>query len=214
MATPAHPKIYHITHVTNLAGIIANGGLRSDALMVAAGGPTQTIGMSSIKSRRLSLPVRCHQGDTVGQYVPFYFCSRSIMLYLLHKGNHPEVDYKGGQTPIVHLEADLGEAVAWAQANGRRWAFTLSNAGAYYAEFRDDLAALGEVRWEAVASTQWSAPDVREGKQAEFLMRDDFPWELFSRVGVQTMPMKLQVDAILANAAHKPKVDLVPGWYY
>jgi len=136
------------------------------------------------------------------------------MLYLLHKGNHPEVDYKGGQTPIVHLEADLGEAVAWAQANGRRWAFTLSNAGAYYAEFRDDLAALGEVRWEAVASTQWSAPDVREGKQAEFLMRDDFPWELFSRVGVQTMPMKLQVDAILANAAHKPKVDLVPGWYY
>jgi hypothetical protein len=162
--------------------------------MIAAGGPAQTIGMSSIKSRRLHLPVRCHQGDMVGQYVPFYFCSRSIMLYLLHKGNHPEVDYKGGQTPIVHLEADLGAAVAWAQANGRRWAFSLSNAGASYAEFRDNLSALGEVRWDAVAATQWSAPDVKEGKQAEFLMRDDFPWGLFTRIGVHTMPMKLQVD--------------------
>lgn len=214
MATPAQPKIYHITHVENLAAIIANGGLRSDALMIATGGPARTIGMASIKGRRLSLPVRCHAEDTVGQYVPFYFCSRSVMLYLLHKGNHPEVDYKGGQTLIVHLEADLGEAVAWAKANGRRWAFSLSNAGAYYAEFRDDLAALGDIRWDAVAATQWSAPDIREGKQAEFLMRDDFPWELFTRLGVQTMPMKLQVDAILNAAAHKPKVDLVPTWYY
>jgi hypothetical protein len=214
MAAPAHPNIYHITHVSNLPGIIAKGGLRSDTLMIAAGGPAQTIGMSSIKSRRLHLPVRCHQGDMVGQYVPFYFCSRSIMLYLLHKGNHPEVDYKGGQTPIVHLEADLGAAVAWAQANGRRWAFSLSNAGASYAEFRDNLSALGEVRWDAVAATQWSAPDVKEGKQAEFLMRDDFPWGLFTRIGVHTMPMKLQVDAIVNAAAHKPKVDLLPGWYY
>lgn len=214
MAVPAQPKIYHITHVDNLPAIIAQGGLRSDALMHAAGGPTQTIGMASIKGRRLSLPVRCHPGDVVGQYVPFYFCSRSVMLYLLHKGNHPEVDYKGGQAPIIHLEADLGQAVAWAQANGRRWAFTLSNAGAYYAQFRDDLGALGEIRWDAVAATQWSAPDIREGKQAEFLVRDVFPWGLFTRLGVQNMPMKLQVDAILNTAPHKPKVDLVPAWYY
>lgn len=214
MATPAHPKIYHITHVNNLAAVIANGGLRSDALMIGAGGPQQTIGMSTIKARRLHLPVRCHGGDMVGQYVPFYFCSRSVMLYLLHKGNHPEVDYKGGQTPIVHLEADLRTAVAWAQANNRRWAFTLSNAGANYAEFRDDLGALDEVQWAAVAANQWTAPDVKEGKQAEFLMRDDFPWSLFTRIGVQTMPMKLQVDAIVGAAVHQPKVDLVPAWYY
>jgi len=214
MATPAHPKIYHITHVSNLASIVANGRLRSDALMVAAGGPQQAIGMSTIKTRRLHLPVRCHGGDMVGQYVPFYFCSRSVMLYLLHKGNHPEVDYKGGQTPIVHLEADLHTAVAWAQANNRRWAFTLSSAGANYAEFRDDLGALDEVQWTAVAANQWTAPDVKEGKQAEFLMRDDFPWSLFTRIGVQTMPMKLQVDEIVGAAAHQPKVDLVPAWYY
>ena len=30
----------------------------------------------------------------------------------------------------MHLEADLNEVVAWADASGRRWAFSLSNAGA------------------------------------------------------------------------------------
>jgi hypothetical protein len=214
MPVPVHPKIYHITHVDNLPGIVAQGSLRSDAVMIAVGGPAQAVGMSSIKQRRLALPVKCHPGDYVGQYVPFYFCSRSVMRYLLHRGNHPEVDYKGGQTPIIHLEADLHAAVAWADGNGCRWAFTLSNAGARYAEFRADLTALSEVRWDAVNSHQWSSPEVKEGKQAEFLMREEFPWTLVSRIGVQTMPVKLVVEKMLENRRHKPKVDLLPSWYY
>lgn len=214
MPAPADPKIYHITHLDNLAAVIAQGGLRSDAQMIAAGGPATAIGMASIKARRQQLPVRCHPGDMVGAYVPFYFCSRSVMLYLLHRGNHPEVSYRGGQDPILHLEADLRRVVAWANAEGRRWAFTLSNAGAHYAEFRADLAALNEIRWEAVMANQWSAPEVREGKQAEFLLRDAFPWSLVERIGVRTMPIKLQVDALLQTVTHKPRVDLLPAWYY
>ena len=92
--------------------------------------------MSSIKQRRLSLPVKCHPGNCVGDYVPFYFCPRSVMLYLIYRGNHPELTYRGGQGPIIHLEADLSAVVAWANENGRRWAFTLSNAGAVYTQFR------------------------------------------------------------------------------
>lgn len=62
------------------------------------------------------------------------------MLYLLHRSNHPELSYRGGQGPIIHLEADLKESVAWAEGNGLRWAFTLSNAGAYY--FAEDCEAI------------------------------------------------------------------------
>jgi hypothetical protein len=74
MAVPAQPKIYHIVHVDNLASIIADGCLWSDAVMVQRQGGT-VIGMNSIKQRRLRLPVTCHAGFTVGQFVPFYFCS-------------------------------------------------------------------------------------------------------------------------------------------
>lgn len=69
MPAPARPKIYHITHVDNLANLVATGALLSDARMIASGGPATTIGMASIKERRLALPVRCHPGDSVGEYV-------------------------------------------------------------------------------------------------------------------------------------------------
>lgn len=214
MPAPARPKIYHITHVDNLANLITAGALQSDARMIAAGGPATTIGMASIKQRRLALPVRCHPGENVGEYVPFYFCSRSVMLYLLYRGNHAEVTYRGGQEPIVHLEADLRDAVEWAEGEGRRWAFTLSNAGAYYAEFRSSLDTIDEINWDSVGSNQWSASEIREGKQAEFLMKDAFPWSLFTRIGVRSMPVKMQVDEILKNAAHTPRVEIQPTWYY
>jgi len=94
---PARPLIYHVTHVDTLSRIVADGALWSDAVMAARGGPAVAIGMSAIKLRRLrELPVKCHPGDYVGEYVPFYFCPRSIMLYLLHMGNHPELTYRDG----------------------------------------------------------------------------------------------------------------------
>jgi hypothetical protein len=167
---PDQPKIYHITHVDNLPSILAEGCLVSDATIMARGGPARAVGMSGIKQRRLGLSVECHQGDYVGDYVPFHFCSRSVMLYLLYRGNHPELTYTGGQGPIVHLEANLYDVVAWADAQGRRWAFTLSNAGAYYAQFRSTLDQLDEIKWNAVSARDWSAPDIKEAKQAEFLL--------------------------------------------
>jgi len=140
---PDRPKIYHITHVDNLGGIVAEGGLVSDREMLSRGGPVQAIGMSGIKRRRVeALPVDCHPGTKVGDYVPFYFCPRSVMLYVIHCANHPELTYRGGQEPIVHLEADLYSVIEWAEANNRRWTFSLSNAGAYYTEFRSQAEAL------------------------------------------------------------------------
>src|SRR5437016_7051316 len=133
--------------------------------MIMRGGPSAAIGMAAIKKSRLTLPLKCHKGDCVGDYVPFYFCPRSVMLYVIHQANHPELAYKGGQGPIVHLEADLHATVAWAQGVSRRWAFSLSNAGAAYSQFRASLSNLHEVNWPAVAANDWAAPEIKEGKQ-------------------------------------------------
>jgi hypothetical protein len=83
---PENPKIYHITHVDNIRNIVATGGLLSDARILQKGGPTQMIGLSNIKRRRIEeLEVLCRPGTKVGEYVPFYFCPRSIMLYVIHR---------------------------------------------------------------------------------------------------------------------------------
>ena len=120
---PAHPKIFYITHVDNLRSIVAAGELLSDASMIVRGAPHAGIGMSTIKQRRLGLPVSCHANDHdhVGDYVPFYFCPRSIMLFVIHCGNHPDLTYRGGQAPIVHMQADLHAVVAWGRQHNRRW---------------------------------------------------------------------------------------------
>ena len=63
-------------------------------------------------------------------------------------------------------------------------------------------------------SNAWSAPEVREGKQAEFLLHDSVPWDLVERIGVLNQPVKLAVEARLRGAAHAARVDLQPTWYY
>jgi hypothetical protein len=176
--------------------------------------PGTTIGMGPIKARRLRLPVDCHPGDHVGEYVPFYFCPRSIMLFVIHRANHPELAYSGGQGPIVHLEADLNEVVAWANPNGRRWAFSLSNAGAHYTQFRSRLEQLDEVNWPAVTTKDFRAPDVKEGKQAEFLVHHSFPWELVRRIGVLDRTIAQQVSNAMHGAAHRPVVEIRADWYF
>ncbi|MFS8889637.1 DUF4433 domain-containing protein, partial [Synechococcus sp. R55.2] len=137
------------------------------------------MGMSKIKQRRIKeLEVSCHPGTKVGDYVPFYFCPRSIMLYVIHCANHPELTYRGGQTRIVHLEADLHRVIAWADHNQVRWAFSLSNAGARYAEFRSQPDCLGELDWNAIVARDFRDPDIKERKQAEFLVHRYFPLDL------------------------------------
>jgi hypothetical protein len=140
------------------------------------------------------------------------------MLYLIHRGNHPNLSYRGGQGPILHFEADLHQAVEWADGKNQRWAFTLSNAGAVYFEDRCDLAQLDEIDWKSVQATTWSGaevdPFVKEGKQAEFLVERWFPWELVSRIGVQTSAVRAQVVRVLRSATHRPVVEVLPAWYY
>jgi ssDNA thymidine ADP-ribosyltransferase, DarT len=219
MHTPARPKIYHIVHVDRLASIIGDGWLWSDAEIVATQRPGTTIGMSGIKARRLNeLQLSSHPGLYVGQCVPFYFCPRSIMLYLIHRANHEELSYRGGQGPIVHLESDLRATVGWAAQNRLRWAFTLSNAGARYFEDRSDLNDLGEVNWEAVTTNRWSglniSRQVKEGKQAEFLVERCFPWTLVERVGLHSRGVAQQVADAMGAAAHRPIIEIRTDWYY
>lgn len=211
---PAAPKIYHITHVSNLASIVADGGLHADAGMSGRGGPAVSIGMPHIKRDRFSCEVGCHPGSVVADYVPFNFCPRSVMLYIIHMANHPQLAYRDGQGPIVHLQADLRAAIRWAEANGERWAFTRSNARAGYAEFFDDTADLDKIPWEAVANNDFRTSVVKEAKQAEFLLHGTFPWTLVEAIGVRNASTRTEAVSSMLRARHRPPVVIEPSWYF
>ena len=208
MHTPI--KIYHILHIANLPSIITAGCLFSDAEMRKRPDNTVVIGMNRIKDRRLTLPLSSHPNLYVGECIPFYFCSRSPMLYMLHRGNSPDIAYRDGQQPIIHLVADLQKTVAWADKNNLRWAFTDSNAGSRYFEDYANLADLDKIDWESVNTTNWSGR--QDKKQAEFLIEHRFPWELVDEIGVYSYQQKEQLQHIIGQQDLPIKVQRT--WYY
>lgn len=196
-----------------LASIISEGTLWCDAEMANRAETGTTIGIKNIKQRRLTNELNSHPGLRVGDCVPFYLCPRSIMLFVIYKGNYTELEYRGGQGSIVHLEADLRQVVAWADANGKRWVFTSTNAGASYFEDYSDLHQLNKLDWDAIQANDWAGAK-KEGKQAEFLMEHSFPWDMVSRIGVPSAGIRGKVLGETQMAKHQPPVEIKPDWYY
>ena len=93
---PPNPKIYHIVHLDRLPSILDDGFLFSDATMNGRMASGTVIGMPKIKLRRLNNFLTSQLGLRVGECVPFYFCPRSVMLYLLYRGDSPDITYRGG----------------------------------------------------------------------------------------------------------------------
>ena len=93
-------------------------------------------------------------------------------------------------------------------------AFTLANGSSYYTEFRNHVDRLGEIDWPSVEATNFSDSNVKEGKQAEFLVQDFVPWHLVRRVGALSDVVQRQAMRAMASAAHRPPVQVHRGWYY
>ena len=201
-AVPKNPQIVHIMHVDRLPSVIKEKHLWCDAEVATRSLPGTTIGIKDIKQNRMMHRLSSHPTLAVGECVPFYFWPRSVMLYVIAQRNHTALAYRGGQEPIVHLVANLRRTVRWAENNRLRWAFTLSNAGTGYFEDRCTLDDLGDIDWDAVQAKNWS--EVKEHKQAEFLVERRFAWQLVSRIGVMTEAIGREVVNVLAGSEHQP----------
>lgn len=205
-------KIYHIVHVDKLPSILHDGELICDAEVQRRSPVGTTIGMSKIKKRRMEKFLSSHPDLHVGDCVPFYFCPRSVMLYMFFKGNHKEIDYHGGQEPIVHLVADMYMTMSWAARNHLRYAFTSSNAGSNYFNDYTHKKDLSKINWDAVCASSWQ--NCREDKQAEFLIEQRLPWELVEQIGVYSEMQYRQVSQALAGVAHRSPIEVKREWYY
>lgn len=197
--------IYHITDVANLPSIFADGGLHSDVAM-AHKNPT-VIGYAHIKQRRMTqIRVDCCNGRFIGEFVPFYFCPRSPMLYTINIGKTGRP--VGSQDTIVHLVSTVEIGIGL----GREWAVSDGNAGALHTFFYSTLAAIKTLDWAAIRATQWQGK--QHQKAAEFLVADFFPWTGFHAVGCHNPAVAARVKQMLQGQAHQPLVETKTLWYY
>lgn len=199
---PARTLIYHITHIDNLPSILKDGGLHSDAVMAQR--DPKLIGYSEIKKRRLNeIHVPCCGFHYVGDFVPFYLCPRSPMLFTINKGNtgHPP----GCQKSIVHLVSTMADALAV----GKPWAISSGNAGAYHTTFAAEIEALD---WDAIRATQWQGK--QHQKMAEFLVQDFFPWPAIKQIGCFNSGVASKVLDLIKQEKNQPSTEVKSSWYY
>jgi hypothetical protein len=203
---PRTTAIYHITDVANLPAILAAGGLFSDEAIGAL--PHQVIGYAHIKVRRMTeYRVPCCGNKFVGEFVPFYFCPRSPMLFTVNKGSVPGRP-AGCQKDIVHLVSDVQSGIDI----GRKWAISDGNAGAAYTSFHGSLDGLDQLDWNAIRARDWRG--LTHQKMAEFLVEHSVPWTSITQIACYDQRVFQMVSSLVANSAHRPSVAVKPEWYY
>jgi hypothetical protein len=211
-------KIYHITHIDNLSGILREGGLWCDAERLRRGLLVQTIAYQELKDRRSQLSVETLDGRPVAaggelaDYVPFYFANRSPMLYAIHTG-YVE-GYTGGQAEVVYLVSSVERAVEM----GTQWCFTDGHAVEALTEFFVSLDDLSRVDWTVVEHWSWhnraNNLDRKRRKQAEFLVHRFFPWDAVESIAVMTSAMTERVNNVISDSAPQTPVKVERSWYY
>jgi hypothetical protein len=207
-----------MTHVENLPRIIAEGGLVCDADAARRGLCKQSITHADLKQRRATRPVeklffgQVAAGGVLADYVPFYFATRSPMLYAI-KGGYVE-HYKGRQSDVIYLLSSA-ESIA---ASDLVWCFTNGHAVEGVTEFYDDLRDLDKVDWEVIRDWSWQNTladlDRKRRKQAEFLVHACVPWKFISKIGVLNRGKAELVAKTIAENDHRPSVTVEPDWYY
>lgn len=198
--------IYHITHIDNISAIITEGKLWSDSQRISKDLNSTNIGHQHIKQKRLKREVELAAKGNLGDYVPFYFCNRSIMLYTLNQG--AVLGYSSGQSPVIHLVSSIQSAIE----TGNPWAFTDIHAALAYANYYDDLNYLDRINWDVMNMEYWS--EVKEERQAEFLVYDSFPWKSVEKIGVLNQEIADKVLELIKDSPHKPDVKVERSWYY
>ncbi len=212
-------KIYHIVHIDKLKSILDSGFLFCDADIMQRPQNGSMIGIQNIKDRRLSNKLSSVNNLTVGQCVPFYFCPRSVMLYVIKCQNSPDLSYLGGQNNILHLVFDLQNVLEWAKNESLQTCFTTSNAGTNYFDDYSNFSEINSILdWASINANQWSGNNidkiVKEHKQAEFLIEKKLSVKLLETIGVYNLQNYDNVAKILSDYDIRPQVLQKKEWYY
>jgi len=209
---PGQIKLYHITHMRNLASIVENGCLLSQGEVQVSKIGFANIAHATLQDRRASTRVPCGPGGTLHDYVPFYFAPRSPMLFTIHRGNVE--GYDEGQRPVLHLVTSIKSVLE----AGSEFVFTDGHAIMVYTDFYIDLRDLDQLDWDVMKSRYWA--DTEEDmdrcrrRQAEFLIHARFPFRAIEEIGVIDRNVQADVASLLREIAFQPAVTVRSGWYF
>jgi hypothetical protein len=179
-------------------------------MQVEAGDP-------AIKDRRRRRIVDAGPGGFVSDYVPFYFASRSPMMYRIACDCRDSVPgrYQGGDRELAYLLSTVGKVLdhnlGWVASDGNAATGTTS-----FFDTPDEAEAA--IDWPLMRATMWNDTaddlDRQRRRMAEFLVHERVPLALFDHVAVYSDSYAGAARAALAGSHLASRILVRPSWYY
>jgi len=217
-------RIYHVTHISNLAGVLSSGALLADASKAWEGRPAVDISSAETRESRRSILVSGQGSLSVAKYVPFFLSpDASVWDSIRSRSDDPRLTLDAhGSAPFdfVILVSTVRKALD-AQAAAESAAESAAVAGAQAGVIAADgdaagvLTRFGTTRADAesVLRKLRADPESPAILEAEFLVEETFPFELVTLIGVANDKVRDLVKPILAASSHRPKVAVYPPWF-
>lgn len=202
-------SVYRITHIANVPWILDHG------LCAAGSGQSdpnfRVIGNEDLIGKRKTRPVPIAPHGVLDDYVPFYFCTHSVMLYNIHTGfgvpQQPQRD-------IVYLVSTV-ERVRQAQCG---FVFTDRHAYVANASYFSDPADLTRLDWTLIRGRDFrrdpNRPDKMDLRAAEFLVRERLPVATLAGIGCFDEAAAATLRTQIAQRTLTTPVKTKREWYF
>lgn len=189
-------RVYHVTHVSNLPLILAEG-----RVLAAAESSTREVDLSSPLTRELRATAEVAPGESVASHVPFALAPDAVFWEELRRG---AIEPRWSAAARLAASHDFVFLVSTLRTLG---SFVLADgdaAGTYTRFAGAPEAAVG------MLSRLYGAEQLRE---AEALVAGSVPFESIQLIGVANEPVRDRVRSLLASAGLSTKVAVYPPWF-
>ncbi|TFB75527.1 DUF4433 domain-containing protein [Cryobacterium flavum] len=220
-------RVYHLTHISNLAAILKDGRLLANAALTTR--PVVDISAPATRELRRAALV-AGDGRSVAEYVPFFLSPNATVWESVRAET---------ADPLLALDAHGSEAFDFVmlvstvkKINDGLAAFTGTATDADATDERAPLvpsvvavtngdAAGALTRFGATPATAERMLQTLRAEadgamilEAELLVPDAVPMELITLIGVCNDNVRETVRGILKASAFKPKVAVYPPWFH
>ena len=240
VADVGEQRIYHVTHISNLAGVLSRGALLADASKAWEGRPAVDISSAETRESRRAILVSGQGSLSVAKYVPFFLSPDAsvwdsirahnddprlaldahgsapfdfvILVSTVKKALDAQAATETSTETSTETDAEPTDAAnAAADESGSAAASVVATDG----DATGALTRFGASREDAerVLRTLRADPDSAAILEAEFLVEEAFPYELVTLIGVANDKVREAVKPILAASSHRPKVAVYPPWF-
>lgn len=195
-------RIYHVTHVTNLAGI------RERRAIIARAEPILDLSPAESRSERSEILIPGMTDSTIADFVPFFLSPDAALWQSLRSGlDHPRLSASARATDpleFVFLVSTVRHVVAadraFLIADGN-----VEGASTRFATTREDAERLlYRLRTDA---------DGNRLVDAELLVAEALPLESVTLIGVANDRVRQTVRDLLTGSDFTPKISVYPPWF-